>query len=485
MPSIISTSNKTPGVFMKVSLGVGQRSPGDNTRHVVLVGNKTSAGTMTVGVEEDVFSLDDARTRAGAGSELFCLVQAALEANPEASLKMMAITEAGTAATGTLVFTGPATANGTVYVSCQGQEIEVDYASGDANTAIAAAVEAAIDDQTDWPVTAGVASGTVTATSKNTGPRANFIALRARVTAGTGVGVTPPVTGYLTAGATSDDPQAVLDTLAAVRRRYIVAPYSDATQLAKFSAHVEAQDEPEVGDRKSVIWGSLDTVGNTTTIATGLNKARMQCAWQEKSDYTPGMLAAAVAAFRAGEEASDVATNFDGMVVPGLKPHYLVADRPLSSELISALNNGITPLATNNSGEVYVVRAITCKSQDASTNPDYRVLDVHKVMVADEAADRFEVGYADRFGGFKADHDSAEGEAPLPGVVTPSMCRDLAYEILTGMEGEALLARGSTEARKAEIVFTLNTGIGRFDGVVPLDVIELAHQFATEVRQIG
>jgi phage tail sheath gpL-like len=485
MPSIIATSNKVPGVYTKVSLGVGQRSPGENPRHVVLVGNKTSAGTATVATEYDVFSIDDARTLFGAGSELFTLAKAALAANPEVTLKAMAIAEAaGTAGSGTLAFTGPATAAGTVYVSVMGDEIEVPYASGDANTAIAAAVEAAIDDMTDWPVTASVSTSTVTVTSKQLGPRNNFISLRARVTAGTGVGVTPPAGGYLTSGATADDPQTVLDTLAAVNRRYIVAPYSDATQLAKFATHVEAQDEPEVGHRRSVIWGSLDTLANTTTVATGLNKARMQCAWQENSDLTPGMLAAGVAAYRAGAESTDVATNFDGAVIPGFKAHYTSADKPLNSELVSALNNGITPLQTNNSGEVFIVRAVTCKSQDGSGNPDYRVLDVHKVMVADEAADRFELEFADRFGGFKADNDS-DDEAPLPGVVTPALCRDLAFEILTGMEEDALLARGTAEARKDEIVFTLNTGIGRFDGVLPIDCIELAHQFCTDLRQIG
>lgn len=487
LPSIIPSSNKVPGIFLRVSLGVGPRSSGASPRQVTLFGTKLAAGSMSIGVETDCFSEDEARALAGAGSELFLGAKSAIDANPGVQLKLIAVAEAGTAASGTIVVTGPATSAGTVGVSVLGEEIEVAVASGDAATAIGAAIAAAINAKGDWPATAANVSGTVTATAKNLGPRGNFLALRARIIAGTGVGVTPPASGYLTGGATSDDPQTALDVIAAVRRRYLVAPYSDATQLGKFRSHVDSEDEPLVGHRKHVIFGSVDTLANTTTLATGLNFPRMQCVWQEKSDLTPGMLAAAFAATRALEESIDTAHNYDGQVIPNLKPHYNKADIPIGSELDSALNNGITPLSTSDFGEVFIVRSITTKSKDAGGLPDYRVLDSHKVAVADELADRYELAFGDRYAGFKADNDPPEGKAPPPGVVTPAMCKDLAYEVQTAAEeNDGLLASGSVEAHKGELVFELsNVSQGRFNGATPIDVIEHAHQFAVDVRQIG
>lgn len=488
LSSILAAANKVPGTYLRVSLGVGVRSSGTSPRHLVLFGNKTASGTMDLAKEYDCFSEDDARTLAGAGSELFWLVKAAVDAYPGVALKIIAVTEsAGTAATGTIVVGGAATSSGTIAVSVLGEEIEVPYASGDAPTAVGAAIAAAVNAKPDWPLTAAAVTGTVTGTARHRGPRGNFIPVRARILSGTGLTVTPPATGYLTSGATSDDPQAALDVIAAVRRNYLVAPYIDATQLAKFKTHVDAEDEPEVGHRKQLVFGSIDTLANTTTLATGLNLARAQCAWQEKADATPGMLAAAVAARRAAREASDAGYNFDGEILPGLRPHYNSADLPTNSELISALNNGITPLSSTPSGEVFIVRSITTKSQDATAKPDYRVLDTAKVTVADEIADRYELAFADRWKGFKASVDPAEGEVAPPNVVTPAMCDDLAYEILIAAEeNDGLLESGSVERRKGEIFHELSTtSPGRFNGTIPLDVIEGAHQFATDVRQIG
>lgn len=485
--SVISNSNKVPGTYTRVSLGVGPRSSGDNIRQVELFGNMTSAGTATVGVEYDVYSEDDARALFGAGSELHLLAQAALESNPDVALKCIAITEsAGAAATGTIVCGGPATANGTIGVTCLGEEIQVPVNSGDSATAQGAAVVLAINAMTDWPITAAATTGTVTATNKNKGPRGNFNSLRARKIVDYGASLTPPSTGYLTGGTTSDDPQSALDAIASVERRYLVAPYSDATQLGKFAAHVDAQDEPEVGHRKRLFFGSIDTLANITTLATGLNAYRGCVGWQPMSDLPPGMLAAALAARVAARESTKVSYNMDFEVIPGLKPSFLISNRPIPNQLIAALNNGITPLQSADDGSVYIVRAITTHSRDALTNADYRVLDIAKVAVPDEAADRFETTFADRFKSFDASQDAPDGSPPQPGIVTPLLCEDLGFEILKQMESEGLLEAGSVEARASEIKYELSTvAAGRFNGVLPTDVIEGAHQFCVEIRQVG
>jgi phage tail sheath gpL-like len=485
--NIISPSDKRPGVYTRVWLGVGLRSSADSTRHVVLFGNKTTTGTAVANVENDVYSEDDARTLFGPGSELFLMVKEAIAAWSGVTLKAIVVTEsAGAAGSGTLVYLGAATAAGTAYVTVLGEEIEVPISLGDTATLIGDNVALAINAKTDWPVTAANVLGTVTVTAKNKGPRGNFLALRGRVSAGITTTVTAPALGYLTGGTTSDDPQAALDTLAAVQRRYLVAPYNDATQLAKFQTHVDTQDEPEVGHRKQMVWGAIDTLGNVTSLVTARNFARGQCGWTFNADQPPSVLAAGLASRRAAGESLSVAHNFNGETIPGLKAQYRMADRPSSSQLVAALNNGITPLLSADDGSVYISRSITTHSRDSLGNADYRVLDTCKVSITDEGADRIELGFWDRYRTFNASQDPPDGEASAPGVVTPAMCEDLSYEIASGMEDEGLLESGSVDRLKDQIVWELSDAApGRFNGVVLFDAVEWANQFCTSVLQVG
>jgi len=485
--SVIPNSNKVPGQYTRVSLGVGPRAGGAGVNDVVLFGNKTASGTMALETEYQVFDEDEVRGLAGAGSELWWMFLFARLANPGATLRIIAVTESGgTAASGTLAFSGTATSAGTVGLTVMGEEIQIPFASGDPATTVAATVNTYIGYQGDWPVTGGVATSTVTMTAKNIGPRGNYIRFRVRIIEGTGITVVPSAS-YLAAGATSDDPQTAIDAMDGVRRRFLVAPYQDATNLAKFKSHIDAQDEPLIGNRRVFVSASIDSLANTTTVATGLNFSRGQVAWLYLADVPPACLAAAVASLRSGLEQNDAATNFDGLTVDGLIPHFNTAERPSSSELDSALNNGISPLASTRSGEVYIVRSVTSKSQDASAKPDFRVLDTHKVTVPDFIADDIELQLADTFSGFKASGDPPEGQSPPVGVCTPAMVKDLVYARLKLHEREnGLLDSGSVDANLQGLVFELSQiSAGRFNGVIPLDVIELAHQFAQDIRQIG
>jgi phage tail sheath gpL-like len=510
MTSVIPAGFKVPGVYLKVTLGAGARAAGDSAKVVVLFANKTAAGVGSLETELDIFSEDDAKSWGGPGSELHLGAKAALEANPGVTLKAMLVTAAGTAATGTIVLATVPTAAGTIYVDCTGgNQIEVPYEAGESLAAIGARLEIAMDAVADWPITSAFAVATLTATAKNTGPRGNFIMLRARTTPGTGLTATGPVTGYLTGGATSDEPQTSLDVQTAYRRAFLVAPYSDSTQLAKFKTHVDAQEEPLAGNRKQVVFGSLDTLANCTTLAVTLNFPRMQCVWQEGSDQTPFMMAAAVASMRSIMEADDPACIYDGVIVPGLKPHYSAANKPNLTELNAALNNGITPLGSVGSGEVAIVRSVTTKSQENSL-PDYRVLDTSKVTVPDYIADVLELAFPDRFPGYKASNDPAEGKQPPPGVVTPSMCNDLIFEVLNAAEGNGtdgmasgaddgedaefqpvivkggLLEIGSVARNRRSVITELSQiDKGRFNHSIPVDVIEGYHQSGIDVRQVA
>lgn len=494
--TVIPLDDRVPGFYFRALFAQGPRSAGANARALVLFGNKRSGASMLTDIEYPCASESDAETIAGTGSELALMARAAFLAYPGATVKLMAMTEsAGASASGTITFTASTPSAGTVGVSCIGEEILVPVATTDTATTIATAVAAAINQKPKWPVTATSALGVVTITCKNTGPRGNHIQFRARVVEGTGTTAAVSGSGFLTGGTTSDNPQNCLDAQLPVYRTYLVCPYQDSTNINLFRAHVDAAEEPEADNRKLVVAASVDTPGNAQTVATAVNFPRVQLAHMEKSDWTPAMLASAVAAHRARYESLDPAHNFDMSVVPGIPPHYSPSDFPTRTELKSMLNNGVTPLSTAGAGQVVVVTSCTTKSQDANGRPDPRVYDTHKVVVTDYACAVLQQAFADEFGGFKLSADPAEDELPPSKVFVPRMGEDLIGEILTAMEGDGggrfgvfggLLDIGSVERNRERMQVALNSmAVGRFDAFVPLDPVELLHQGGFEVAQEG
>ena len=483
LTSVIDNSNKVPGSYLKVSLGTGPRSAGSAPRKVLLYGNKLAGGSVALETATQVLTDDDANTLFGRGSELARMVRAALRVNRTVDLHATAITEsAGTEASEDIVLgVGPASAAGTLEIWIGGDRVVAAIADLDSVTLAGDAVAAAINDNLDFPATAVNAVGTVTVTARHKGLRGNFIHIRTKLTGADTITHTPLNT-YLSSGATADDPQTAIDNAQPVRYHYHVAPVEDATELAKFVTHVDSDADPTIGQRELVISASRDTLANATTLATGSNAERGQIAWLYNAEDEPSILAAALAAYRAKAESADAAANHDDAGLTRLHVPTAVADLPVTAELVSALNNGLTPLRSVN-GTISIVRSITSHSQTVSMTPDFGVLDTHKVTVPDFVADDLDANWV-RFKGFKAKDDDPDGEAPNPGVLTPTLVRDFIYERLKSAESSDLIVDVDVRKEEIEVELSLITD-GRFDSIIPTDVIELAHQFAGDIRQIG
>jgi phage tail sheath gpL-like len=496
LASIIDTSNKVPGGYLKVSLGVGTQSAAAAALRILVLGNKTSAGSKAAASITQTLSVDDAITYFGQGSELHRMIKRLLGVFPGANLYGAVIAESGgTAASTTIVFSGgPATAAGTVEVYVCGERVVAPFASGDSVTAIGDAVALAINNAPDLPVTAANVTGTVTVTAKHKGPRGNRIRVYDAISSGSGVTHTA-TDAYLTSGATSDSPANALAAAAAQRWQIMVTPYDDATNVALFKAHHTTYCDPTEGKRGVYLYASADTLANTITLASGNNDARARCVWHYNSDVPPAELTASWAGVYAKGRSSDAAYNFDGISIPAAIAQRTPADQPINSELASALNNGISPIKVLGDGATCVLaRAITTKCLAGST-PDYRVLDVHKVDAVDAVADQLETDFAT----FAANNpklaaDVAVGVMPPPGVATPSTIKDWAYGVTKRFDAED--AEGSAgafgryltnvEANGANIVVEPDAiATGRANISIPCDVVELFHQGAIDVRQIG
>lgn len=483
---VIDASIKVPGIYIEVALGVGVQSASDIPMKGCLYGNKTSSGSQAVATVVQVFDEDQARTLFGAGSELFLMCRAFLKTNPNAQLWATVITEsAGTAASLTLTYTGPSTVAGSQSVTCLGETVSVSIASGTADTAVATAVAALINAQTDWPVTAAAVGAVVTVTAKHKGPRGNAIALRA-TSSTTGVTVTPGAgTGYLGSGATSDTPQTALDNNAPIRFDYHVAPYDDATNLTIFETHVDTYSGPTHGKRQRVIAAHTGTVSAVQTVSASWNAVRGQFVHLEDADDTPAMLAAMMCATRILYESRNRAANMDNYALPYAKPQNDSADIPTNSELTSLLNNGVTPLMTTADGKVVIVRSITNRHKDTAGNLNYSVLDSHKVVVPDYAADVLSVRFIGEWPNMLLKDDDASGKPPPENTATPRLLKDWSIGVMRQLENEEGILENVTANVPRMIFQKASSPDGRVNARIPIDVVEQLHQLGIQLRQEG
>ena len=182
----------------------------------------------------------------GAGSQLALMAAKVYAADPDAQLWALPLADAGgaTAATGSIAFTGPATAGGTLFIMIGAREVQVGIPSGTAASAIATAVVAAVSAYIDprgmaLPVTAAV-DGThnyqVDFTARNKGTAGNSIYLGLNFYGSAGgealpAGVGATVTA-MASGATDPDLAGVAALLGTTAYDFIALPgYTESTQL--------------------------------------------------------------------------------------------------------------------------------------------------------------------------------------------------------------------------------------------------------------
>ena len=207
-----------------------------NPQKILFVGQKTSAGTAVAGaLNQNILNDNSWDTLFGLDSMLAAMVRSARAVNGATQFDAIALDDAaGTNATGTITFTGPATEAGTLTVyagSKKNNAYSIAVADTDSETVVASAVAAAITADTKAPVDAVSALGVVTLTAVHDGTFGNTIGVAVEGAVG-GVGTTIVA---MTGGATDPTLTAVFDVVGTTRYQAIVWPYdTDLTTLTDF-----------------------------------------------------------------------------------------------------------------------------------------------------------------------------------------------------------------------------------------------------------
>jgi phage tail sheath gpL-like len=451
----ISPQDPTPGIRRELLFAQGNTSTAGKRRDVVLVGNKTSSGSETTNtLGTAVLSSQDMEDRFGLRSELRWMYNKYVSVDPLATIYAIAVPEGGgaAAATKTVTFTTTATSSGTIVVEWGGESIQVSVASGDTAIVQAAALTAKINQQPYWPFTAAQGAPTndhiVTLTAANLGPRSDYSIARVRCRALKSYGTTIAVSS-VASGTTADDFTTALSALTAAEIYYHVAACTatagvTATDngVGEYITSIVNEAMPAVGKEQIVCFGLLGTQSQATTVATSsaANSVRAVFWHAENNDWTPAMLAAHCTAVKRSQEIAHPAANLRDYTNSDSTPFqvpdpYDKNDRPTATEISADLDNGVSPIAFDNSGAAKIVRQVTSRSWlGSSATKDYRAREGYIVSVIDYAWSVVKSRYV----AIRQPHiaaDPADGQLPVKGMTYPRDIKALILGVIDDLAG--------------------------------------------------
>src|SRR5215510_6744028 len=205
----VPSNLRIPFVALEFDPSQANQGPALLQYGALAIGQKLSTGAAAADTVVPCASVADAITAGGRGSILHRKAIGWFASNQSTALQLGVLADngAGVAATGTIVVTGPATETRTLALYFGGVFVPVGVTIGDASTAIATNIAAAITATPDLPITASAASSTVTMVFRHKGTVGNSFDVRANYNPGdklpAGVGLTITPLGGVTAGATN------------------------------------------------------------------------------------------------------------------------------------------------------------------------------------------------------------------------------------------------------------------------------------------
>lgn len=494
-----------PVFAAKIIYAAGPAS-GTGQMNVLCVGLKIAAGNLVLDSEiRQVFSRDDIVTAAGDGSQLALMAIAALKANPNVSLYLIAPSEAGggTAATVTMLLATVPAADGTISVRIAGATMSQSFAAGTPIDTIGANLAARINAQVDCPCTAGYNAGTdtLTITSKNVGVGTKDIiiyqdlslasTLTSTITGSAVVNTFGQIKGVrmgVAGGAGTEDYTTILTKIGNKRYARVAFGSNDATNAPLIKTFIAAQAAVTVQIYDQYMFGHNGTQGQTTTLAqTVLNDPRAQVYGYRNSESMPWVIAGGWAATRAATEGDDPVPDYDNFDCSGwLVPTQFDSDTWLPSEENALLNAGVTPIKTQNATPM-VVRSITTYCLNGAVQ-DTRTLDIGDAVFPDFAV----LSLANTYAQFRAANKFAEPDVDIPGgdsfpvsgVATPDQWVKTVIGVMHDWRANGWIEDTfSGDDPQYPVQAAWNKAARRIQSNVPFVVSRIMHQLSVIARQ--
>lgn len=469
----IPTSLRVPFFAAEFDSSRAAGGPAILAYRALIIGQKTSAGAATANTLVRVTSEAQAITQGGRGSMLHRQARAWFKNNKQTELWLGVLADngAGVAATKTLTVTGPATATGTLHLYVGGDYCPVAVTSGDAQNAIAAAIEAALDLLLDLPVIASVSTNVVTLTARNAGTIGQDLNVRLNYQFGeeTPAGVSVAIAN-VTSGVTNPSLTSLIAAMGDVWFNVIAHPYTDATSLTSLETELSSRFGPMRMIDGMAITSAVGSQSTLSSLGDTRNSPHSVILAQpgETPITPPSEFASAAAAVIAASAAADPARPHQTLPLAHVKP-------PVDADLFSfaerdlLLHDGIGTSKVGAGGVVQLERTITTYKTNGAGADDTAYLDSTTGFTIAYLRYSFRTRFQNAFPRHKLGSDGAR-VAPGQAIVTPKIAKAEACAWFRQMEDLGLVE--NFEQFKTDLVVEKNVSDpNRLDFLLSPDVI--------------
>jgi phage tail sheath gpL-like len=382
----IPSGLRLPGAFFE--LDNSQANTAQANQRALIIGQITSAGIATPNVPIICGGTGDAKNQGGANSMLANMVAAYRLNDSFGEVWMLPLADAGgaTAATGSIAFTSPPTAAGTLSLYIAGNVVSVPVTASQTTSSIATAVAAAIAAIPQMPVTAVASTNTVNLTAVNKGLCGNEIDIRFNYYGTANGEVLPAGVAYtitaMSGGATNPTLTTALGNLGNMTFDFIACPYTDATSLNAVQQLLNDQTGRWSWTQQlygHAFYAYAATFANQTTLGLSRNNQHETILGFYGSPTPSWLWASALC----GQAAVSVRAD------PGVPLQYLplqgVLAPPVSSQFLPSqretlLYDGISTFTVEQDGTVQTENVITTYQTNAQGVADNSYLEVETMF---------------------------------------------------------------------------------------------------------
>lgn len=390
MPSNITVpgfdpSIRVPGVYFALDNSRANTAAG--ARRVLIIGQKTAAGTGTSGQAVRDVGLASATSLFGAGSQIVRTLSAYRALDSLGEVWLLGIDDpAGSAATGAFAITGQAAASGVLPLYVNDTLVSVAVATGDSAATVAANAVAAIQQKSGLPVSSSVQGGTITLTALNKGLVGNQIYLGCAVLGQAGGQSVPSglsvTTTQPTGGAGTPDLASIFAAQGQRSYDLILHPYTDTGSLQAFRDWLDnltGRWSPTQQLYGQAITAVRGTYGQLTAMPLK-NDPHQSVIPVSDSPSSPVSWIGWVGARIATSMRINPALPVTQLTIPALPPTE--AGTFTFEQRNSLLYDGISTFVVADDGTVSLERIVTTYRTDNAGNPDNSYLDIERLLTA-------------------------------------------------------------------------------------------------------
>ena len=482
--NLINQGILTPGTFVEFDTTRAQQGPSLRPYRVLMVGPSLATGTMAGGSFKQITSASQAREFYGPGSILAGMARTYLTENKINELWCYNVRDAADSvkATGTIIFSGKATAPGVIEYTFNGVRVSYGVDTDETAALVAKGFTDAINANVDLEITATVSTATVTITAKNAGEAANGSRM-ARTETLYPPGITSTFVGLGsgnrggTNGAKNPAGFDAIGVIGEERFDLICNPFIDTGNMLKWIAELEDRWGPLRQNDGHMITGFEGLFSQVRDFADTLNSEHITVIDSIGVDGANKWMSNLTAVL-ARELQNDPARPLQSVPLRAITPPPTSAERS-QGERNTLLGKGITTVRTGPGG-VVLERVRTTKKTNAFGEADLSLADLNTKATLSYIRYDFRTRFVGKFARHKLANDGTRF-GPGQSVLTPRTAKAEIVSMFADWE-ELGLVEGATQFENDLIVERNATDPNRLDIQMPPDLINQLRVGAAQIQ---